>query len=55
MDWSLTEIQSHVAEALFLRYFEVLPPMKLILNIPEIIQSYSLYVKLEYHKLQYIK
>ena len=52
MDWSLMEIQSYVVEASFWRYFKVLQPMKLILNIPEIIRSYSLYAKLKYNKLQ---
>ena len=35
-DWSLTGIQSYVVVALSLRYFRVLQPIKLILNIPEI-------------------
>ena len=47
-DWSLTEIQSYVVEALFLHYFKVLQPIKLILCEPEIIRSYSLYAKLKY-------
>ena len=43
MDWSLTEIQSYVVEALFLRYFKVIQPIKLILNIHKIIRDYSRY------------
>ena len=35
-DWSLTGIQSYVVAALSLRYFRVLQPIKLILNIPKI-------------------
>ena len=52
MDWSLMEIQSYVVEALFKPYFKVLQPVKLTLDIPEIIQSYSRYAKLKYYKLQ---
>ena len=52
MDWSLTEIQSYVGVALFKRNFKVLQPIKFILNVPNIIQSYSLYAKLKYNKLQ---
>ena len=40
------EIQSYVVEALFKRYFKVLRPTKLILNIHKIIRGYSRYVKL---------
>ena len=40
-DWSLTKIQSYVVEALFLRYFKVLQPMQLVLNIHVIIRGYS--------------
>ena len=47
MDWSLTEIQSYVVEALFERNFKVLQPLKLILNISEIKRGYSLYAKLK--------
>ena len=47
MDWSLTEIQSYIVEAVFLRYFKVLQHIKLILNIPQIIRSYSQYTKLK--------
>ena len=46
------EIQSYVAEALFYRYFKVLQPIKLILNIHEIIRGYSWYAKLKYNELQ---
>ena len=43
---------SYVVEALFWRYFKVLQPIKLILNIPEIIGSYSRYTKLKYYKIE---
>ena len=42
MDWSLAQIQRYVVEALFKRYFKVLQPIKLILNIPKIIRSYGM-------------
>ena len=51
-DWSLTEIQSYVVEALFECYFKVLQPIKLILNIHEIITGYFWYAKLKYYELQ---
>ena len=52
-DWSLTDIQSYVVEALFQRVFsKVLQLIKLILNTPEIKQSYSRYAKLKCFKLQ---
>ena len=35
-DWALTVTQSYVVVALSLRYFSVLQPIKLIMNIPEI-------------------
>ena len=41
-----------VVEALFLRNFKVLQPIELILNILEIIESYSWYAKLKYYMLQ---
>ena len=52
MDWSLTEIQSYVVEALFYHYFKVLQPIKLIQNIHEGIRGYFLYVKLKYYELK---
>ena len=48
----MTEIQSYVVDALFFGYLTLLQPVKLILNIPEIIQSFSQYAKLKYYKLQ---
>ena len=51
-DWSLREMQSYVALALFYGYFKVLQSIKLILNISEIIKSYSWYAKLKHYKLQ---
>ena len=51
-DWSLTEIQSYVVKALLSRYFKVLQPIKLVLNIHEVIRSYSWYAKLKYYMLQ---
>ena len=44
--------ESYVVEALFLRYFKLLQPIKLILNIHEIIRGYSWYAKLKYYELQ---
>ena len=49
------EIQSYVVEALFLGYFKELEPIKLILNIHEIIRDYYLYAKLKYYKLKSIE
>ena len=42
MDWSLKEIQNYVVVALFLLYFKDLQPIKLILNVPKIIQRIPL-------------
>ena len=51
-DWSLTEIQSYVVQVLFKRYFKVLKPRKLILNIHKIIRGYSRNEKLKFYELQ---
>ena len=51
MDWSLMKIQNYVVEALYKRYFKVLQPINLILDIPKGIQSYSRYTQLKYYKL----